>query len=182
MDVSPDRYVACSLFPFIHEYNDFRFNESNPNYKRITELRDKMNPYSIPKTLTDKGNTSSSKSHKMSKKEKKVFRILVAKLMDSEEDIKMFHLIVQLVEESESVYKRKDRYRWEYVSNILIKYGYSSKMYSTSNCMNKFFNWSEWYAQVYFRIILFKLHSNCLLFSELLKTERLFGTQTTGSL
>ena len=132
MEVSPNWYVSCSLFPFVHEYNDFQFNKSGPNYQKITELRHKLN-------------TSSSK---LSDKERMK---LINKMLYEREDIQVFHTIVQLVDKSKANYKRKAKKKWQRISEILNNNRNFSKVYSYSDCSNNFMRWSSWYAQVHFQ-------------------------------
>ena len=153
MDVSPNGFVACSLFPFFHEYNPFRFDANDClNYKQITDLRQKMSRADT-KELSSKG---AKELDKQPAKPSKGFNRLIRRLVDEEEDIKVFHLICQLIDPSVS-YRKKPKKKFVKISEILSRYGYSSRIYTATTCMDKFLTLSAFYAQVLHVLPVFQL-------------------------
>lgn len=138
MDVSPNRFIACGLFPFFHEYHSFQFDPKECiDYQKIMGLREKMR----------RMGKSFSQMQEMSKKERKAFNKMLNRIADEEEDIKVFHFIVQLIDRN-SVYRKKGRKKWTQVSDLLADNGYSSRIYSPNQCREKFYTWTSFYAQV----------------------------------
>jgi hypothetical protein len=79
--------------------------------------------------------------------ERKAFKRLIEKMLDNEMYIKVFHFMVQLIDPN-ATSKKERRKMWPKISEILIKNGYERKKFSENKCVNEFYYWSQFYAEV----------------------------------
>lgn len=146
MNESPNQSIACSLFPFLHEFNGFQFDSTKDRKinRRISDLRHKMKR---KERGEERGLSQDRQMSERERRERKTLKKLGEKILDNEMYIKVFHFMVQLID-SNVTYKKEKRRMWSKISEILIKNGYESKKFAENKCVSEFYYWSEFYAEV----------------------------------